>query len=66
MQSPSAEPLLTVEQVIEELGISRETWNKWRGRRVSPPMVRLPNASLRIRRSELDSWLDGLSESEAA
>jgi excisionase family DNA binding protein len=49
--------LLTVAQVCAELGVSRSTWEKWRARRVTPAVITLPNGSLRVRRSELDSWL---------
>jgi hypothetical protein len=51
---------LTVSEVLVELGISEDTWKKWRLRRVAPPAKRLPNGSLRIRRGDLDRWLDGL------
>jgi predicted DNA-binding transcriptional regulator AlpA len=51
------EALLTVAEVCDELKISRSTWDKWRARRLGPVAVRLPNGELRVRRSELDSWL---------
>jgi predicted DNA-binding transcriptional regulator AlpA len=49
--------LLSVAQVCDELGVSRSTWEKWRARRVAPVAIRLPNGDLRVRRSELVSWL---------
>lgn len=51
------DPLLTVPEVLEELGVSRSTWEKWRARNVTPAVVVLPNGQLRVRRSELESWL---------
>lgn len=57
---------MTVDDILDELGISRDTWNKWRGRRAGPPMKRLPNGSLRIRRTDFDAWLDGLDEEVSA
>jgi len=54
--------LLTVQQVLEELGVSRDTWYKWRCAGKTPPCVRLPNGHTRVRRSALDAWLDELSE----
>lgn len=50
-------PLMTVSEVCEELGIARSTWEKWRARRVAPPAIVLPNGSLRVRRNELEDWL---------
>lgn len=55
----AASDWLLVDEVLAELRVTRSTWNKWRGRRVGPPMKRLPNGQLRIRRTDLDAWLDG-------
>jgi len=54
--------LMTVEQVVEELGVSRSTWDKWRAKGTAPEALRLPNGSLRIRRDALEAWLAGLAE----
>jgi len=54
--------LLTVEEVCRRLGISADTWYKWRARRVTPALIRLPNGSHRVRVTDLDRWL---SEREA-
>lgn len=48
---------MTVPEVCEELGVARSTWEKWRARRVAPPAIVLPNGSLRVRRNELEDWL---------
>lgn len=50
--------LLDVAAVCAELGVTRSTWDKWRARRVGPKTVTLPNGSLRVRRSDLDVWLE--------
>lgn len=50
--------LLTIAAVCAELGVARSTWNDWRAKRKTPRCTKLPNGSLRVRRSELDRWLD--------
>ena len=60
--TPGADPLLTVYAICEELGISEDTWAKWRKDGRGPQMNRLPNRQLRCRRSTLNSWLDTLLE----
>jgi Helix-turn-helix domain len=57
-----ADPLLSVYAICEELGISEDTWAKWRKDGRGPQMNRLPNRQLRCRRSTLNSWLDTLLE----
>lgn len=51
--------LLTVDEVLEELGgISRRTFYRWRELRLAPRCIRLPNGELRVSRDVLDAWLD--------
>ncbi len=61
-----ANPLLTVDAICEELGISEDTWAKWRKDGRGPRMHRLPNRQLRCRRSTLAEWLDTLLEGREA
>ncbi|GAT70270.1 excisionase [Planomonospora sphaerica] len=57
--------LLTVAQVLEELGgVSRRTFYRWRELGRAPVCIQLPNNELRVWRSDLLSWLD--SHREAA
>ena len=49
--------LLTVAQVIAELGVPRSTFYRWRQLRIGPQSIKLPNGSVRIRRSALVAWL---------
>ncbi len=49
---------LTLIEVCAELGISRSTFYDWRAKRKAPRCITLPNGSLRIRRTELDRWLN--------
>jgi predicted DNA-binding transcriptional regulator AlpA len=50
---------LTIEDVLRELKIARSTLDAWRRRRKFPAFRRLPNGQLRLKRSELEMWLDG-------
>lgn len=49
---------LTLAEVCAELGISRSTFYDWRAKRRAPRCITLPNGSIRIRRAELDRWLN--------
>ncbi|MET8756857.1 helix-turn-helix domain-containing protein [Lentzea sp. NPDC004782] len=51
--------LLTVEELCEELKISRSTLNDWIKKRRAPKFSRLPNKQLRFDRRDVDAWLDG-------
>ncbi|MBT3153507.1 helix-turn-helix domain-containing protein [Streptomyces sp. CHD11] len=50
--------MLTLAEVCKELGVSRSTFYDWRAKRRAPRCIKLPNGDLRIRRSDLDHWLD--------
>lgn len=50
--------MLTLAEVCEELKISRSTFYDWRAKRRAPRCIKLPNGDLRIRRSDLENWLD--------
>ncbi|OEJ53509.1 helix-turn-helix transcriptional regulator [Streptomyces agglomeratus] len=54
---------LTIPEVIEEIGVPRSTFYRWRQLRKGPKSMKLPNGSVRIRRSELDRWMETLEES---
>jgi excisionase family DNA binding protein len=49
---------LTVAELCAELGVSRSTFYEWRAKKRAPRCIKLPNGDLRIRRVELDRWLD--------
>jgi len=53
---------LTVAQLCAELGISRSTFYEWRTKGRAPRCIRLPNGEIRVRRSELERWLDSREE----
>uniref|UniRef100_A0AAU3HX06 Helix-turn-helix domain-containing protein n=1 Tax=Streptomyces sp. NBC_01393 TaxID=2903851 RepID=A0AAU3HX06_9ACTN len=53
-----ARSMLTLAEVCKELSVSRSTFYDWRAKRRAPRCIKLPNGDLRIRRSDLDHWLD--------
>ncbi|WP_329117439.1 helix-turn-helix transcriptional regulator [Streptomyces sp. NBC_01465] len=54
--SPRA--MLTLPEVCDELRISRSTFYDWRAKGRAPRCIKLPNGDLRIRRGDLNNWLD--------
>ncbi|WP_406395237.1 helix-turn-helix transcriptional regulator [Streptomyces sp. NBC_00887] len=50
--------MLTLAEVCEELQISRSTFYDWRQKHRAPRCIKLPNGDLRVRRGDLDHWLD--------
>jgi len=54
--------LLTIDEVIASLRVSRAAFYRWRRRGTGPPSVRLPGGAVRIRRDALAGWLAGLHE----
>jgi excisionase family DNA binding protein len=50
--------LLTVAEVCAELNVGRSTFYDWRAKRRAPKCIKLPNAELRVRRSDHDDWLE--------
>ncbi|MDH6587282.1 putative DNA-binding transcriptional regulator AlpA [Streptomyces sp. SAI-133] len=54
--------MLTIPEVIAEIGIPRATFYRWRQLRKGPKAIKLPNGSVRIRRSELERWIGTLEE----
>ncbi|MFJ9728541.1 helix-turn-helix transcriptional regulator [Streptomyces sp. NPDC101209] len=55
--------MLTIPEVIEEIGVPRATFYRWRSCKKGPKSIKLPNGAVRIRRSELSRWLESLEES---
>ncbi|MEU5973670.1 helix-turn-helix domain-containing protein [Streptomyces sp. NPDC047315] len=55
-----ADELLPLSDALDEIGITRATWYRWRNRGYAPEVSRLPNGHLRIRRSVLDAFKNEL------
>ncbi|MGW5940905.1 helix-turn-helix transcriptional regulator [Streptomyces celluloflavus] len=62
MATPRDE-MLTIPEVIEEIGVPRATFYRWRQYKKGPKSIKLLNGAVRIRRSELSRWLQTLEES---
>lgn len=54
--------MLKLSEVLVELGMSRAAFYRMRARNQAPRLIKLPNGQLRIRRTDLDAWLDGLTD----
>ncbi|WP_031027748.1 helix-turn-helix transcriptional regulator [Streptomyces sp. NRRL WC-3725] len=52
--------MLKLPEVLEEIGMSRAAFYRMRARGKAPRLVKLPNGHLRVRRSDLDDWLNRL------
>jgi predicted DNA-binding transcriptional regulator AlpA len=53
---------LTIAALCEELDIARSTFYEWRAKKRAPRCIKLPNGEIRIRRSDLDAWLNTCEE----
>lgn len=54
--------MLTIAEVIAEIGLPKATFYRWRQLRKGPKSIKLPNGAVRIRRSELERWIAGMEE----
>jgi predicted DNA-binding transcriptional regulator AlpA len=54
--------MLTIHQIIEEIGIPQSTFYRWRQLGKGPKAIKLPNGAVRVRRSEFERWLNALEE----
>jgi predicted DNA-binding transcriptional regulator AlpA len=60
-----ARPNLKLPEVLNEIGMSRAAFYRLRARGKAPKCIKLPNGQLRVRRRDLDSWLECHEESTA-
>jgi predicted DNA-binding transcriptional regulator AlpA len=56
----TAEPLLTLDDVLAELRVSERTFRRWRQAGTGPKAITLPGRELRFRRGDVDAWLASL------
>ncbi|MEU6216695.1 helix-turn-helix domain-containing protein [Streptomyces sp. NPDC047022] len=52
--------MLKLPEVLEEIDMSRAAFYRMRARGLAPRLVKLPNGHLRVRRNDLDDWLNNL------
>jgi len=58
------DPLLTIDEVIAGLRVSRAAFYRWRRQGAGPAVVRLPGGTVRVRRSALTAWLRRLEKED--
>jgi predicted DNA-binding transcriptional regulator AlpA len=63
MPATTSTDKLTIPQVCAELSVSRSTFYFWRQTGKAPRCIKLPNGEVRVRRSDLDLWLESRQES---
>lgn len=56
---------LTIAAFCEEFEVAKSTFYEWRAKGRAPHCIKLPNGELRIRRADLDRWLDQCEEKAA-
>jgi predicted DNA-binding transcriptional regulator AlpA len=64
-KSPAPDELMTVRQFCAAIGVSRDTFYRWRLLGNAPPAYRLPNGSLRITIADYMTWLNSLRDEAA-
>ncbi len=58
--------LLTLAEVLTELGVPKSTFFRWKATGKAPRTIKYPNGSLRVRRRDLNAWLETCEEPEVA
>ena len=51
---------LSVQEILDELGIPRRTWQRWLELGRAPEYHKLPNGELRIDRADYERWIASL------
>lgn len=53
---------LTIAELCAELAVARSTFYEWRAKKRAPRCIKLPNGEIRVRRADLETWLDNCEE----
>jgi predicted DNA-binding transcriptional regulator AlpA len=61
-----ARTFLTLDEFLAELDVPRSTFFRWKALGQAPKTYKLPNRSIRIRRTDFDAWLSSREEPQAA
>ena len=64
--SRRTDELLTLADVLAELDVPKSTFFRWKAIGKAPKTIKYPNGSLRVRRRDLDAWIDAHEEVTAA
>jgi predicted DNA-binding transcriptional regulator AlpA len=64
--SQQRDELLTLAQVLAELEVPKSTFFRWKAIGKAPKTIKYPNGSLRVRRRDLDAWIDAHEQAFAA
>lgn len=59
---PKSRTHLTIAELCAELDIARSTFYDWRQARKAPRCIKLPNGDIRVRRRDLEAWLETLED----
>jgi predicted DNA-binding transcriptional regulator AlpA len=54
--------LLKITEVCDELSVAESTFYDWRAKNRGPRCIKLPNGGVRVRRGDLDAWLETREE----
>ncbi|MFJ2632735.1 helix-turn-helix transcriptional regulator [Streptomyces sp. NPDC087422] len=49
-------------EVLDEIGMSRSAFYRMRARGKAPKCIKLPNGQIRVRQSDLDTWLSACEQ----
>lgn len=63
--APGPRRHLTIADLCDELDVARSTFYDWRAKGRAPRCIKLPNGELRVRRADLDAWLDSCTDEAA-
>lgn len=58
--------MLKLTEVLDEIGMSRAAFYRMRARGKTPKLIKLPNGQIRVRRTDLDTWLNSCEQDAAA
>lgn len=65
-KNSSDDELLTLQQFLDEIQVSVSTYYDWRKKGTAPPSIKLPNGSIRVRRSVANAWIADHEEVSAS
>ncbi len=59
---PGSRQYLKISDVCAELSVAESTFYEWRAKNRGPRCIKLPNGGVRIRRADLENWLETREE----